>query len=67
MEQRLTIVTVGVDYLAAMRDFYVDKFGWKPEAENKDIVFFKLGGVLLGWPWARRAAVLHKSPVLSWT
>lgn len=49
MEQRLSIVTVGVDDLAAMRDFYVEKFGWKPEAENKDIVFFKLGGVLLGF------------------
>ena len=49
MEQRLTIVTVGVDDLAAMRAFYVEKFGWKPEAENKDIVFFKLGGVLLGF------------------
>ena len=49
MEQRLTIVTVGVDDLAAMRDFYVQKFGWKPEAENKNIVFFKLGGILLGF------------------
>ena len=42
-------MTVGVDDLAAMRDFYAEKFGWKPEAENKDIVFFKLGGVLLGF------------------
>lgn len=49
MEQRLTIVTVGVDDLAAMRDFYVEKFGWTPEVENKDIVFFKLGGILLGF------------------
>lgn len=49
MEQRLTIVTVVVDDLAAMRDFYVEKFGWTPEAENKDIVFFKLNGVLLGF------------------
>ncbi len=49
MEQRLTIMTVGVDDLAAMRDFYVEKFGWTPVAENKDIVFFKLGGVLMGF------------------
>jgi len=49
MEQRLTIVTVGVDDLATMRDFYVEKFGWTPAAENKDIVFFKLNGVLLGF------------------
>ena len=25
MEQRLTIVTIGVDALATMRDFYVEK------------------------------------------
>ncbi len=31
-----------------MRDFYVDKFGWTPVAENKDIVFFNLNGILLG-------------------
>ena len=49
MEQRLTIVTVGVDDLATMRDFYVEKFGWTPAAENKDIVFFKLNGVLLSF------------------
>ena len=49
MEQRLTILTLSVDDLAAMRDFYVEKFGWTPEAENRDIVFFKLGGVLLGF------------------
>ena len=24
-------------------------FGWAPEAENKDSVFFKLSGVLLGF------------------
>lgn len=49
MEQRLTILTIGVDNLATMRDFYVEQFGWTPAAENKDIVFFKLNGVLLGF------------------
>ncbi|CAA9476068.1 MAG: hypothetical protein AVDCRST_MAG12-1170 [uncultured Rubrobacteraceae bacterium] len=49
MEQRLTIVTVGVDNLATMRDFYVERFGWTLAAENKDIVFFKLNGVLLSF------------------
>lgn len=48
MEQRLSIITLGVEDLAAMRDFYVDKFGWTPVAENKDIVFFNLNGILLG-------------------
>lgn len=48
MEQRLSIITLGADDLRAMRNFYVDKFGWTPVAENPDIVFFKLNGLLLG-------------------
>lgn len=47
MDQRLSILTLGVNDLAAMRNFYVQKFGWTPVAENKDIVFFKLSGCLL--------------------
>ncbi len=49
MQQRISIMTLGVDDLAAMRDFYVDKFGWTPVAENKDIVFFQLNGTLLSF------------------
>ncbi len=48
MNQRLSIITIGTDSLQAMRNFYIQKFGWKPVAENKDIVFFKLNGFLLG-------------------
>lgn len=40
MQQRISIMTLGVDDLAAMRDFYVDKFGWTPVAENKDSCSF---------------------------
>lgn len=46
MKQRLHIVTIAVKDLAAMRRFYVEQFGWKPEAENEDIIFFRLNGVL---------------------
>lgn len=46
MEQRLTVLTIGVDNLTAMREFYEQKFGWTPVAANKDIVFFKLNGFL---------------------
>lgn len=49
MQQRRSILMLGVDNLAAMRDFYVDEFGWTPVTENKDIVFFKLNGVLLSF------------------
>jgi uncharacterized protein len=48
MEQRLSIITIGAADLQAMRSFYIEKFGWKPVAENKDIIFFKLNGFLFG-------------------
>jgi len=49
MKQRLSILTIGVNDLAAMRNFYEQKFGWTPVAANKDIVFFKLNGCLLSF------------------
>jgi catechol 2,3-dioxygenase-like lactoylglutathione lyase family enzyme len=48
MDQRLSIITLAADSLQAMRSFYVEKFGWKPVAENQDIIFFKLNGFLFG-------------------
>ena len=48
MDQRISIITIGADNLAAMKQFYTEKFGWKIEAQAKDIVFFKLNGLLLG-------------------
>jgi predicted enzyme related to lactoylglutathione lyase len=46
MEQRLSVITLGVDDLPAQKEFYKSKIGWKAIAENKDIVFFKLNGFL---------------------
>lgn len=46
MNQRLSVLTIGANNLAAMRAFYVSKFGWTPVAENKDIIFFQLNGLL---------------------
>lgn len=48
MQQRLSVITLGVEDLQAMRNFYTEKFGWETVAENKDIVFFKLNGFLFG-------------------
>ncbi len=48
MEQRLSFITLGVDNLAAMREFYMTKFGWQPEIDNENIVFFRLTGFFLG-------------------
>ncbi len=48
MNQRLSVITLAAEDLPAMRNFYIEKFNWQPVAENKDIVFFKLNGLLLG-------------------
>ena len=48
MEQRLTIIGLGVSDLAVANDFYENKFGWKKMASsNEDISFFQLNGILL--------------------
>ncbi len=48
MEQRLSIVTLGVEDIAASRAFY-EGLGWKASsASNDSVVFIKLGGISLG-------------------
>jgi uncharacterized protein len=46
MDQRISIVTLGVRNLAASKKFYVDGLGWNPVFENKEIVFFQTGGMI---------------------
>lgn len=50
MEQRLSVITLGVRDLAAARRFYADGLGWTPAMEAADeVVFFNLSpGVVLG-------------------
>lgn len=48
MEQRLTIVGLGVNDLKRASDFYEHKFGWKKtKSSNDGIVFFQMNGILL--------------------
>ena len=48
MEQRLTIIGLGVSNLSASTMFYQEKFGWqKMSSSTEDITFFKLNGILL--------------------
>ncbi len=48
MEQRLTIVTLGVKDLAVSSIFYEQTLGWKKLASsNANILFFQLNGILL--------------------
>lgn len=49
MEQRLTIISLGVQDLEAATHFYETKFGWqKNDSSNENITFFTLNGILLG-------------------
>ena len=48
MEQRLTIITLGVSDLNKSTHFYENKFGWKKsEFSNENISFFMLNGIQL--------------------
>jgi catechol 2,3-dioxygenase-like lactoylglutathione lyase family enzyme len=49
MDQRLTLVTLGVRNLAASRTFYSGGLGWTPTLDLEEIVFYQVGpGLLLG-------------------
>lgn len=48
MEQRLTMITLGVSALKQSTHFYVSKFGWKKsDSSNEYISFFTLNGIQL--------------------
>lgn len=49
MEQRLSLVTLGVADLARARAFYADGLGWTPtDVGSEEIVFFQLAGIAFG-------------------
>lgn len=48
MQQRFSMVTLGVQDLPRSLQFYRDGLGWKPASNSNDeITFFQLGGVVL--------------------
>jgi uncharacterized protein len=48
MEQRLTLITLGVSDLSRSKRFYEESFGWKPSPpSNDDITFYQLNGITL--------------------
>lgn len=57
MEQRITLITLGVESLARSRAFY-EQLGWETEADpDADVVFFEAGGMVLGlWDRSHLAA-----------
>jgi uncharacterized protein len=61
MQQRVSVITLGVSDLARARQFYT-ALGWTPATSPADdVVFFQAGGMVLGlWD---RAMLAHDSAV----
>ena len=51
MEQRMSLITLGVADLSRAVAFYEQVIGWKPESSPPGVVFFDLNGVVFAlWP-----------------
>ena len=48
MIQKLSFLTIGVQDLQLMKDFYQNTFGWTIMKDSDGIAFFKLNGFILG-------------------
>ena len=57
MEQRLSLVTLGVADLERARRFYEEGLGWRRANRHPEVVFFQAGGMVLAlWAGAALAA-----------
>ena len=57
MDQRISLVTLGVDDLARARDFYEHGLGWRPTGNYEGISFYQLPGIAFAlWDRAEMAA-----------
>jgi catechol 2,3-dioxygenase-like lactoylglutathione lyase family enzyme len=54
MEQRLSLVTLGVADLERARRFYEEGLGWRCGNNHPEVVFYQLGGMVLAL-WGRDA------------
>ena len=54
MEQRLSLVTLGVADLERARRFYEDGLGWRRGNDDAEVAFYQLGGMVLAL-WGRDA------------
>jgi catechol 2,3-dioxygenase-like lactoylglutathione lyase family enzyme len=63
MEQRLSLVTLGVADLGRAARFYEDGLGWRRGTDNEDVVFFQTPGTIVAlWPRTDLAADAGISP-----
>jgi uncharacterized protein len=60
MEQRISLITLGVADLRRAMDFY-EGLGWRGSSPDGDVAFFQAGGMVLGL-WSR-AKLAHDSGV----
>jgi catechol 2,3-dioxygenase-like lactoylglutathione lyase family enzyme len=51
MEQRVSLITLGVSDLAAARAFY-ERLGWKRTGDDQEVAFFQCGGMVVAL-WSR--------------
>mgnify|MGYP001428885222 CR=1 FL=1 len=55
MEQRLSLVTLGVADVPRARAFY-EALGWRASGPSDDVAFFQAGGMIFAlWSWAALA------------
>jgi catechol 2,3-dioxygenase-like lactoylglutathione lyase family enzyme len=54
MEQRVSLVTLGVTDLARARRFYEEGLGWQRANQHDEVVFYQAGGMVLAL-WGRDA------------
>lgn len=65
MEQRLSLVTLGVADLPRARRFYEGGLGWKPvnDPETQQVAFYQLPGLVLGlWSLEELSADCRSEP-----
>jgi catechol 2,3-dioxygenase-like lactoylglutathione lyase family enzyme len=48
MQQRLSLITLGITDLARSRAFYEQAMGWTPQFVSDDIAMYQLNGFVLG-------------------
>jgi catechol 2,3-dioxygenase-like lactoylglutathione lyase family enzyme len=48
MEQRVSMITLGVSDMARARRFYEDGLGWRRANEHDEVTFYQAGGMVLG-------------------
>jgi uncharacterized protein len=48
MDQRLSLITLGVDSIPRARRFYEEGLGWKPVSATDGVCFYQLPGLALG-------------------